>query len=200
MTRSPRVAMSPKDGRPILTFDSQRAFRAWLKKNAGICEGIWIKFAKKGSEIVSVTYPEAVDVALCYGWIDSQVARLDEKFYLQRFTPRGRRSVWSKINCGKVARLIESGEMTAQGMKQVDAARADGRWDRAYEGPGNMMAPADFRKQLDKSARAKKFFEKLTAAYRFAILYRIQDAKRPETRVRRIEQFIAMLKQGKTIH
>ena len=190
----------PRDGREILFFVSRGAFRSWLKRNCDKCEGIWLKFAKKGKGVVSVNYVEALDVALCYGWIDSQVMRLDETYYLQRFTPRGKRSPWSKINCGKVEKLIAAGEMTARGLREIDAAKADGRWARAYAGQKSIGVPQDFRKMLDANPRAAKFFAGLSPRNRYAILYRIQDAKRPETRRKRMETSLEMLTKGQTLH
>lgn len=189
----------PKDGRPIHQFASEAEFEKWLMRHAERSDGIWIKFAKKGSGIESVTYPQALDVALCYGWIDSLLLSLDTQFYLQRFTPRGKRSTWSKINCAKVQSLISSGRMTAQGMKQVEAAKQDGRWERAYDGKAAIEVPADFQAVLRKNKPATKFFETLKGRKRSTILMHILDAKKPETRQRRIGQFVEMLAAGRTL-
>jgi uncharacterized protein YdeI (YjbR/CyaY-like superfamily) len=192
--------LHPRDNRPILPFKTKASFCAWLEKHHANSPGIWIKFAKKNSGVASIVYPEALDVSLCFGWIDSQVASLDETFYLQRFTPRGPKSKWSKINCGKVESLIATGEMRPAGLRQIEAAKKDGRWEQAYQGQRDMKPPADFLSDLAKEPKAKKFFETLSGANRFAILYQIHDAKKPETRRRRIQKFIAMLIAGKTVH
>lgn len=189
-----------KDGRPILQFRTRAAFKNWIQRNGRKSDGIWIKFAKKGSGVTSITYQEALDVSLCFGWIDSQVAGVDHRFYLQRFTPRRAGSIWSKINCGKVEKLNESGEMTPEGLKHVDAAKADGRWERAYLGASKIETPQDFKALLDGNTQAKTFFDGLSATNRYAILFRLHHAKKPETRRRRMEQFIEMLEQGKAIH
>jgi uncharacterized protein YdeI (YjbR/CyaY-like superfamily) len=188
--------LHPRDGRPILPFESRAAFKSWLARNCRNSEGIWLKFAKKGSGVASVTYDQALDVALCFGWIDSLVLSLDARFYLQRFTPRGPRSKWSKINCTKAANLIASGEMTEHGSKQVEAAKADGRWDAAHQRPRRMPVPLDLRRELNRHGRAAAFFAGLSMRHRDAILFQIHDAKKPETRKRRIEKFMAMLKAG----
>jgi len=154
---------------------------------------MWLKFAKKGSGIETVTYDQAVEVALCYGWIDGQVRKLDEDYYLQRFTPRRARSKWSKINRQKATELIERGEMRPAGLREVERAKADGRWDAAYDAPSTAQVPDDLLRELGKNERARKFFETLDGRNRYAILYQIQDAKRPETRARRIAKYVAML-------
>jgi uncharacterized protein YdeI (YjbR/CyaY-like superfamily) len=181
-------------------FRSPAAWEKWLAAHHESTGGIWIKFAKKDSGIATVVYKEALDVALCYGWIDGQVKSVDAAFYLQRFTPRRAKSTWSKINCGHVARLIEAGKMQPAGLKQIDAAKADGRWDAAYAGPKNVSAPEDLLAALKASPVAEKFFQTLSSRNRYAILYRIHDAKRAETRMTRIENFVKMLEAGKTLH
>lgn len=183
---------------PIRSFKSPAAWNAWLAKHHESSRGVWIKFAKKDSGIKTVTYAEALEVALCFGWIDGQVKRLDERYYLQRFTPRARRSKWSKINCGKAARLIQEGKMRPAGLRQIGAAKADGRWEAAYESFKTIGVPEDLRLALQKHPKALAFFETLKGRKRYSILYRIQDAKRPETRARRIETFVAMLRRGRT--
>jgi len=182
------------------TFASQQKWLSWLDKNHAKSSGLWLKFAKKGSGIPSVTYPEALEVALCYGWIDGQLKSLDATWYLQRFTPRRARSKWSKINCAKTAALIEQGRMQPAGLRQIEAAKADGRWDAAYDSPRNATVPGDFAKALAKNARARKFFATLRGANRFAVLYRVQDATRPEVRARRIRALVEMLAAGKKFH
>jgi uncharacterized protein YdeI (YjbR/CyaY-like superfamily) len=159
-----------------------------------------MKLAKKGSGFASVTYAEAVEVALCYGWIDGQARRLDDDYYLQRFTPRRTRSKWSKINRAKAEKLIESGAMKAAGLREVDRARMDGRWDAAYDAPSTATVPDDLRAELDKNHEASGFFKALDATNRYAILHRIQDAKSHETRARRIKKFVTMLERKEKIY
>lgn len=185
---------------PILGFRSRKAWAAWLAKHHGDEGGVWVRFAKKGSGIQTVTYDEALEVALAYGWIDAQVKRFDEDYYLQRFTPRRARSKWSKRNVGIALALIERGEMKPAGLAEVERAQADGRWDAAYDSPSTIQVPEDLRAALDKNPRAAEAFVGLDGQNRYAILYRIQDAKRPETRARRIEQLTAMLARGETPH
>jgi len=192
--------MSGHEDLPVVLFPSQEAWEAWLSQQGMVSEGLWVKLAKKGSGIDSVTYAEAVEVALCYGWIDGQARRFDDDYYLQRFTPRRARSKWSKINRDKAERLFESGAMKASGMSEVERARADGRWEAAYDPPSQATVPDDLRVELEKNDRARRFFEGLDATNRYAILHRIQDAKRPETRLRRIEKFVAMLNRGEKIY
>ncbi|WP_407714207.1 YdeI/OmpD-associated family protein [Comamonas testosteroni] len=181
-------------------FKSAKAFEAWLKKNHAASEGLWLKIAKRGSNEPSVTYPEAVEIALCWGWIDGQKKSLDDQHYLQRFTPRRARSVWSKINVEKVQALIEAGRMQAPGQAQIEAAKADGRWARAYDGARTSTVPEDLQAALEAEPLAKVFFAGLNASNRYAILWRIQTAAKAETRARRIEQLVAMLARGETIH
>ena len=159
-----------------------------------------MKFAKKGSGHRTVNHDQALEVAICFGWIDGQTAKHDESFFLQRFTPRGPRSKWSQINREKAKELIAQGRMQQAGMRQVEAAQADGRWDVAYEPQSRASVPEDFQRALDGNPRAKAFFETLKGQNRYAFLYRISDAKRPETRARRIEKFVAMLAEGKTFY
>ena len=182
------------------TFASQQKWLSWLDKNHAKSSGLWLKFAKKGSGIPSVTYPEALEVALCYGWIDGQLKSLDATWYLQRFTPRRARSKWSKINCAKTAALIEQGRMQPAGLRQIEAAKADGRWDAAYDSPANAQIPEEFQKELDRRPKAKAFFATLSRVNRYAIIWRIQTAKKPETRERKIRTLIEMLEKGETIH
>ncbi len=181
-------------------FKSAKAFEAWLKKNHAASEGLWLKIAKRGANEPSVTYPEAVEIALCWGWIDGQKKSLNDQHYLQRFTPRRARSVWSKINVEKVQGLIEAGRMQAPGQAQIEAAKADGRWARAYDGARTSTVPEDLQAALEAEPLAKAFFADLNASNRYAILWRIQTAAKAETRARRIEQLVAMLARGETIH
>jgi uncharacterized protein YdeI (YjbR/CyaY-like superfamily) len=183
-----------------IAFESGPAFDAWLAEQHAQSDGIWIKFAKKASGIPTVVYTEAVESSLKYGWIDGQVKRLDDVHYIQRFTPRRARSKWSKINRGKAEALIASGAMQPAGLAEVERAKADGRWDAAYDSPTTATVPEDLRAALDRDRAASDFFETLDSNNRYAILHRIQDAKKPETRARRIEKFVAMLSRGETIH
>jgi uncharacterized protein YdeI (YjbR/CyaY-like superfamily) len=178
---------------PILPFASRGKWEAFLEERHATSDGLWVKIAKKGSGIESVTYGQAVEVALCYGWIDGQARRLDEYYYLQRFTPRRPRSRWSKVNRDRATELMERDEMKAAGLREVERARADGRWDAAYDSPSTATVPDDLQRELEKDKRALEFFSELDARNRYAILYQIQDAKRPETRARRIARYVAML-------
>lgn len=189
-----------RDGQPIIHFASDTEWEAWLEENHATARGVWIKVAKKDSGIASVTHPEALDTALCHGWIDAQRVSYDGDFFLQRFTRRAPRSKWSKINCGKVEALTARGRMKPAGIAEVEAAKADGRWERAYEGSRTITVPGDLQAELDRNPRAAEFFAGLSSQNRYAILFRIHDAKKPETRARRIEKFIAMLNAGETIH
>lgn len=191
--------MTTQKDLPTRAFKSQKEWEAWLERNHET-PGIWLKFAKKTSGIPTVSYQEAVDVALCYGWIDGQNKSLDETYYVQRFTPRTSTSNWSKINREKAEGFIAEGRMRASGLRAIEVAKANGRWDKAYEGQREMAVPDDFAKALKKNAKAREFFDTLSSKNRFAVLYRIHDAKKPETRARRIESFIAMLEEGKKIY
>jgi uncharacterized protein YdeI (YjbR/CyaY-like superfamily) len=188
------------DELPIEFFASQALLEAWLDDHHAESDGIWLKIAKKGSGIDSVSYAEALELALCFGWIDSQKRGLDEKYFLQRFTPRRPRGKWSQINRAKAEQLIAADAMRPAGLAEVEAAKADGRWDAAYAGQRAATVPDDLRQELDRSQAAREFFESLDAANRYAILYRLQEAKKPETRERRLRKFIAMLERGEKIH
>ncbi len=192
--------MDPKPDDPVLPFATAAAFDKWLAKQHAKAACVWIKYAKKGSGQPSITWTEAVDVALCYGWIDGQAKSLDEHHYLQRFTPRRATSVWSKINRDRITRLIEAGRMRPAGQAEVDRAKADGRWDAAYDSPKTAVVPDDLARALAKHPKAKTAFAKLDATNRYAILHRIMLAKQPQTRARRIETFITMLEASKLIH
>jgi uncharacterized protein YdeI (YjbR/CyaY-like superfamily) len=183
-----------------LAFDSPAAWEAWLDEHHESSDGIWIKFAKKASGIASVTYKEVLPIALAHGWIDGQVKRIDEDWYRQRWTPRRARSVWSKINRAAAEAMIERGEMKPAGLREVERAKADGRWERAYDSPKTAEVPPDLRAALDGDPAAAEFFADLDSINRYAILHRIQNAKKPETRARRIEQFVAMCSRGETVH
>jgi uncharacterized protein YdeI (YjbR/CyaY-like superfamily) len=192
--------MSTEIHLPIISFVSRDVWQAWLAEHHTTSIGLWLKIARKGSGIVTVSYAEALDVGLCYGWIDGQKGRFDDDHWLQRFTPRKARSRWSKINRARATELIEQGEMKPAGLKAVEQARADGRWDAAYEGQGTATVPDDLRRELEKNEKALAFFATLDGTNRYAILYRIQDAKKPETRARRIEKYVAMLNEQKKIY
>ena len=185
---------------PVVSFASREAWEAWLAEHHASARGVWMKIAKKGSGIETVSYGDAVEVSLCYGWIDGQKDKLDDRYWLQRFGPRARKSKWSRINSRKATELIERGEMKPAGLREVERAKADGRWDVAYEPPSTATVPDDLRRALGRNEKAREFFSSLDRRNRYAILYRIQDAKKPETRARRIEQFVAMLEEGKKLY
>lgn len=185
---------------PIILFAKQSDWQKWLKENHTTSRGLWVRFAKKNSGIESASYAEALDVALCYGWIDGQKKSYDETTWLQKFTPRGAKSVWSKINRGKAEELIKAGKMKAAGLKTIESARLDGRWEAAYDSQSKATVPDDFQVALDQSPKAKAFFITLNSANRYAILFRIQTAKKAETRARRIQQFIEMLEKNQKVH
>ena len=192
--------MPEKQGLPVLVFSGPKEWEDWLAKHHDTAKGVWVTFAKKGVDTATVTYPEAVEIALCQGWIDGQAAGLDESFWLQRFTRRGPRSKWSQINCARAERLIEAGRMQPAGHAAIEAARQDGRWDAAYAPPSTATVPPDLQAALDANPDAAAFFATLTGTNRYAFLYRVADAKRPETRARRIEHFVEMLGRGQTLH
>jgi uncharacterized protein YdeI (YjbR/CyaY-like superfamily) len=188
------------DDLPILLFSTPPDCEAWFERNHGEAEGFWLKIAKKGSGEASVSYAECLELALCFGWIDSQKRGLDEKFFLQRFTPRRPRGRWSRINREKVEALIAVKAMRPAGLAQVEAAKADGRWEAAYEGASTATVPADLQRELDVNRAAREFFATLDSSNRYAILYRLDEAKKPETRGRRLRKFVAMLERGEKIH
>jgi len=181
-------------------FKSAKAFETWLKKHHATSDGLWLQIAKRGADEPSVTYPEAVEVALCWGWIDGQKKGLDDQHFLQRFTPRRARSLWSKINVDKVTALIEAGRMQASGYAQIEAAKADGRWGQAYDGARTSEVPEDLLAALQAEPKAKAFFATINASNRYAVLWRIQTAAKAETRAKRIVQLVEMLSRGETIH
>jgi uncharacterized protein YdeI (YjbR/CyaY-like superfamily) len=188
------------DDLPILLFASPAELEAWLEENHTAAEGVWLKIAKKGSGVASVTYAEALELALCFGWIDSQKRGFDERHFLQRFTPRRPRGKWSQINREKAEGLISGGAMRPTGLAEVEAAKADGRWEAAYAGQRTAEVPADLQRELDENEAARKFFAELDSANRYAILYRLKEAKKPETRQRRLRKFVGMLERGEKIH
>ncbi len=192
--------MTVKPELPIIPFASREAWEAWLEEQHAVSQGVWLKIAKKGSGIESVTFAEALDVVLCYGWIDSQADKFDGDYWLQRFTPRKPRSKWSQVNREKVTKLTEAGRMKPAGLREVERAKADGRWDAAYEPQSAATVPDDLRLELEKNEGAREFFEALNSTNRYAILYRIQDAKKPETRARRIAKYVEMLAERKKLY
>jgi uncharacterized protein YdeI (YjbR/CyaY-like superfamily) len=185
---------------PTVGFATPEEFEAWLEENHTGSEGIWLKIAKKGSGVPSVTYAEALRTCLCFGWIDSQKKGLDERFFLQRFTPRRPRGRWSRINREAAEELIEAGSMRPAGLAEVDQAKTDGRWEDAYEGQRTAKVPPDLQRELDSNRAARDFFAGLDSANRYAIVYRLEEAKKPETRERRLRKFVAMLERGEKIH
>jgi uncharacterized protein YdeI (YjbR/CyaY-like superfamily) len=184
----------------ILAFGSSAEFRKWLEKNHSASDGIWLRFFKKSSGRNSINHAEALDQALCFGWIDGQAKPGDERSWLQKFTPRRPKSGWSKLNTTHVERLIKAGQMARAGLEAVAAARADGRWRAAYDSPRNAMPPEDFLKALGKHRKAKAFFETLNRSNVYAIVYRLQTAKKPETREKRMKTILEMLKRGEKFH
>ena len=193
-------ATANADAGPPLLFEDQERWFAWLRKNHAKSSGVWLRIAKKGANAKSLSYLQAVDAALCFGWIDGQKKSDDESYWLQRFTPRSEKSIWSKINREKAIRLIELGQMNAAGLREVERAKRDGRWDGAYDSPSGATIPADFQAVLNKIPRAKAFFATLDSRNRYAVLFRIQTAKKSETRAKRIKQFAEMLSQQKKIY
>ena len=191
---------SPSSDLPVILFESPDDWAQWLEQNQATSPGLWVRLAKKGSGITSINYPQALEVALCYGWIDGQKKSYDETSWLQKFTRRGAKSIWSKINREKAQALIESGQMQPAGMAAVEAAQKDGRWNAAYESQSKATVPDDFQAALEASPDAKSFFATLNSANRYAILFRIHQAKKAETRTKRIKQFIEMLERQEKIY
>jgi uncharacterized protein YdeI (YjbR/CyaY-like superfamily) len=187
-------------GLPVLLFKDQAAFEDWISAEPPGSKGLWLRLTKKGSGVVSLSKAEAIDVALCHGWIDGQLDKYDDASWLVRFTPRNRGSKWSEVNRARALELIEAGRMRPDGLAEIEAAKADGRWAAAYAPASRAEVPEDLQTELDRSPAAGAFFATLTGANRYAILYRIGTAKKPETRARRIAQFVAMLERGETVH
>ncbi|SRR5260221_10283517 len=192
--------MKKADHLPIIAFATQQDWEAWLKEYHTTIRGIWLKIAKKETGILSLSYAEAVESALCYGWIDGQKASCDEQYWLQKFTPRGPKSMWSKVNCDKATALLASDRMQLAGRRQVELAKADGRWEAAYDSQSKISIPDDFQGELDNNQKAKEFFMTLNSVNRYAILYRIHTAKKPETRSARIKKFIEMLSNHQKLY
>lgn len=185
---------------PVILFEHAQAWTEWLEEHHPDAPGVWLRIAKKAADFRSVSYAEALDVALCYGWIDSQKKSYDEASFLQKFTPRGPRSIWSRVNREKVDALVGAGRMKPAGLLAVERAKADGRWDAAYESPRNATVPEDLQAELDRNPAARDFFATLNRTNRYAILFRIQTAKKPETRAKRIASFVAMLERNEKVH
>ena len=181
-------------------FASRAAWEKWLAANHERSPGLWVELAKKDSGLLSVSHAEALELALCYGWIDSQSLSVDERRYRQRFTPRRSRSKWSKINCAAVERLLAEGRLAPAAVREMEAAKRDGRWEAAYDSPRAITVPPDLAARLAKNSKASRAFLKLDSRNRYAILYRLHHAKRPDTRQRRLDEFVAMLAAGRTIH
>jgi len=192
--------METKQGLPILSFDEKGSWEEWLAEHHQTSKGLWLKIAKKGTGIATVTYAEALDSALCYGWIDGQKGSLDDTFWLQKMTPRGPRSIWSKVNRAKALALIAEGRMKPAGREAVEQAKRNGRWEQAYDAQSTASVPADLQQELDRNPEAAAFFATLNSVNRYAVLHRIQEAKKPETRARRIEKFVAMLERHEKLH
>ena len=185
---------------PILSFASQAEFESWLAAQPRTCPGLWLKIAKKSAGAPSVSKAQAIESALAYGWIDGQLAPFDADWWLTRFTPRRPRSKWSQVNCETAERLIAEGRMQPGGFAEVEAAKADGRWEAAYPSHSRIQVPEDLQAALDANPQAAASFAQLDRNNRYAILYRLHDAKKPETRARRLEQFVAMLAEGRKLH
>jgi len=194
------ICMKNSDHMPIMSFETQQGWEEWLKEHHAETKGIWLKIAKKEASTPSVSYAEALDSALCYGWIDGQKAAFDDKYWLQKFTPRTTKSIWSKVNCNKADALIAEGKMQPAGLRQVELAKSDGRWERAYESQSKITIPDDFQNALDNNPKAKDFFNTLDSANRYAFLFRIQAAKKPETRSAKIQKFVEMLNQQQKLY
>jgi uncharacterized protein YdeI (YjbR/CyaY-like superfamily) len=192
--------VSAADDYPVLTFQSAAAWEEWLAEHHGSEDGVWMKIAKKGTGIPSVTQAEGVEGALLYGWIDGQARRIDDTWFVQKFTPRRKRSIWSRVNRDKVLALIEAGRMQPAGLAEIERAKADGRWDAAYEPPSANRIPDELQRELDASPAAREFFESLSSRNRYAMIHRVQTAKKPETRERRARKFAAMLEAGEKLY
>lgn len=189
-----------RKGLPILSFEDQAAFEAWLSAEGKSSGGLWLRLFKKGSGIAGVSKPEAIDAALCQGWIDGQLDKYDEQSWLVRFTPRKPRSKWSEVNARRAEELAAAGRIRPAGLAEMEAAKADGRWAAAYAPQSRAEVPEDLQAALDSNPKAAAFFATLKGANRYAVLYRIGAAKRPETRARKIGEFVAMLERGETVH
>ena len=185
---------------PVKPFTTQKKWREWLEKNHSSSDGIWLRIYKKDSGKKTVTHDDALDEALCFGWIDGQRKSFDEASFVQKFTPRRKRSLWSKRNCEKVTRLTKEGRMTPAGHAEIERAKEDGRWEQAYDSPKDMEVPADFVREVKKTKKGYEFFQSLNKVNKFAIAFRLHTAKKPETRERRMKQFLAMMERGEKLH
>lgn len=194
------TAAEELQGQPVLVFATAADWEVWLSTEGGDSPGLWLKLAKKGCDTPGIDYATAVESALCFGWIDGHKRPYDESYWLQRFTPRKARSRWSRINRDKATALIESGRMQPAGLREVELAKADGRWDAAYESQSSSTVPDDLQAALDADPRAAEFFATLDKTNRYAVLYRVHEAKRADTRAKRIEKFVAMLHAHETVH
>lgn len=192
--------MKSKADMPVISFQSAKDWSAWLSKNAQTSKGVWLKIFKKDSKEKTVTYAEALEESLCYGWIDGQKKSFDELAWLQKFCPRRPKSIWSKVNVAHIERLTKEGRMKPQGLKEVAAAKEDGRWEKAYDAQSTMSIPDDFMKALSKNKKAAEFYKSLNKANLFAIAFRLQTAKKPETRQKRMELILEMLSKGQKFH
>lgn len=192
--------MKSSEELPVRAFATQQEWEAWLAEHHADPTGIWLKIAKKATGVLSISYAEALDSALCYGWIDGQKAAFDEQHWLQKFTPRRAKSIWSQINRDKVGALIEAGRMQPAGLHQIELAQADGRWEAAYAGQSKASVPDDLQAALDKNPLARDFFLTLNSTNRYAILFRVQAARKAETRAARIQKFVEMLAKGEKLH
>lgn len=190
----------PRAELPIHYFEQKTEWSAWLNTNYASSPGVWLRLAKKGANVPSVSYDEAIEIALCFGWIDGQKQAHSDQFWLQKFTRRSDKSMWSKINRDKALALIETGQMKPAGLKEIERAKSDGRWDAAYDSSSKAIVPSDFQSALDSNGRAKAFFETLNSRNRYAVLFRIQTAKKAETRAKRISEFIQMLERHEKVH
>jgi len=191
---------SEKKDLPIISFVSKEEFETWLEQNYMNTKGIWIRLFKKDSGILTVIYKEALDIALCYGWIDGQVKKYDEKSYLQKFTPRRSKSMWSKRNIEHISRLEKEGKMKPSGINEVEKAKKDGRWEKGYDSPGNMVVPDDFINELSKNKKSLEFFNTLNKTNKYTIGWRLQTAKNPETREKRIKEILIMMEKEEKFH
>jgi uncharacterized protein YdeI (YjbR/CyaY-like superfamily) len=194
------ITKTNRNDLPIISFVSQAKWRQWLEENHAISTGIWLRFYKKASGIATIVYAEALEEALCYGWIDGQLKKYDENSYFQKFTPRRSRSMWSKRNLEKVVALEKAGKMKPAGLKEIDAAKSDGRWEAAYDSPAAMKIPDDFLFELSKDKKALSFFEKLDKTNRYTIGWRLQTARNPEIRAKRMKMILDMLARGEKYH
>lgn len=198
MEKSKRL--NEKTEAKVITFENRKGFEKWLQKNYTLTCGVWIQFARKGSEIPSISPEEALEVALCYGWIDGQRKAFDTQYFLNKYTPRRKASLWSKRNCAIAERLIKEGQMQPSGLNEINKARSDGRWEKAYDSPRNIEIPSDFLKKLKQSKKATAFFNTLNKTNKYAIAFRLQTAGKPETREKRMTKILEMMERGEKFY